>query len=74
MSKIKITPSFKYKIKRRANKAGIDLENLYKVAHINKKDVIRLLNSDFTSKDSIEKITQILGLNSYGKKLNLLNN
>lgn len=40
MSKIKITPSFKYKIKRRANKAGIDLENLYKVAHINKKDVI----------------------------------
>ncbi|RYA22860.1 hypothetical protein CRU96_10855 [Malaciobacter halophilus] len=65
----KITPSLKYKIKRRANKAGIDLHNLYKVANLDKKDVIRLLNSDFTSKDSIEKITQILGLNSYGKEI-----
>lgn len=65
----KITPSLKYKIKRRLNKIGIDLENLVKVANINKKDVIRLLNSDFTSKNSIEKITQILGLNSYGKEI-----
>jgi hypothetical protein len=68
-SKVKITPSLKYKIKRRLNKVGINSENLDKVAHINKKDVIRLLNSDFTSKDSIEKTTQILGLNSYGKEI-----
>lgn len=68
-SMTKLTPSFKYKIKRRANKVGIDLQNLYKVAHINKKDVIRLLNSDFISKDSIEKITEILGLNFYGKEI-----
>jgi hypothetical protein len=68
-SKVKITLSLKYKIKRRLNKVGINSENLDKVAHINKKDVIRLLNSDFTSKDSIEKTTQILGLNSYGKEI-----
>ncbi|PHO10770.1 hypothetical protein CPG37_02700 [Malaciobacter canalis] len=68
-SKIRINPSLKYKIKRRANKVGIDLQNLYKVANLDKKDVIRLLNLDFTSKDSIEKTTQILGLNSYGKEI-----
>lgn len=68
-SKIRITPSLKYKIKRRANKVGIDVQNLYNVANIDKKDVIRLLNSNFTSKDSIEKTTQILGLNSYGKEI-----
>lgn len=68
-SMTKLTPSLKYKIKRRLNKVGINSENLDKVAHIDKKDVIRLLNSDFTSKDSIEKTTQILGLNSYGKEI-----
>jgi hypothetical protein len=68
-SMTKLTLSLKYKIKRRLNKVGINSENLDKVAHINKKDVIRLLNSDFTSKDSIEKTTQILGLNSYGKEI-----
>ena len=68
-SKIRINPSLKYKIKRRANKIGIDLHNLYKVASLDRKDVIRLLNSGFTSKNSIEKTTQILGLNSYGKEI-----
>ncbi|NUW25117.1 hypothetical protein HUX57_00295 [Arcobacter butzleri] len=68
-SMTKLSPSLKYKIKRRLNKVGINSENLDKVAHIDKKDVIRLLNSDFTSKDSIEKTTQILGLNSYGKEI-----
>ena len=68
-SMTKLTPSLKYKIKRRLNKVGINSENLDKVAHIDKKDVIRLLNSDFTSKDSIEKTTQILGLNFYGKEI-----
>ncbi|RXK03580.1 hypothetical protein CRU97_12125 [Halarcobacter bivalviorum] len=59
----------KYKILRRLNKVGIDLENLDKVAHIDKKDVIRLLNANFTSRDFIEKTTQILGLSSYGKEI-----
>ena len=68
-SMTKLTPSLKYKIKRRLNKVGINSKNLDKITHIDKKDVIRLLNSDFTSKDSIEKITQILGLNSYGKEI-----
>ncbi|WP_129108548.1 hypothetical protein [Halarcobacter bivalviorum] len=68
-SKIRITPSLKYKILRRLNKVGIDLENLDKVAHIDKKDVIRLLNANFTSRDFIEKTTQILGLSSYGKEI-----
>lgn len=72
-SKIRINPSLKYKIKRRANKVGIDLQNLYKVANLDKKDVIRLLNSEFTSKNSIEKTTQILGLNSYGKEIKSVN-
>jgi hypothetical protein len=65
----KLTPSLKYKIKRRLNKVGIDSENLGKVAQINKKDVIRLLNSNFISKDTVEKTTQILGLNSFGKEI-----
>lgn len=68
-SMARVTPSLKYKIKRRLNKVGIDSKNLDKVADISKKDVIRLLNSDFTSKDSIEKTTQILGLNSCGKEI-----
>lgn len=68
-SMTKLTPSLKYKIKRRLNKVGINSKNLDKIAHIDKKDVIRLLNSDFISKDSIEKTTQILGLNSHGKEI-----
>ncbi len=68
----KINPSLKYKIKRRLNEIGIDLANLNKIAEITKKDEIRLLKSDFTSKDSIEKTTKLLGLNSFGKETKTL--
>lgn len=71
-SMIKINPSLKYKIKRRLNEIGIDLANLNKIAEISKKDGIRLLKSDVTSKDSIEKTTKLLGLNSFGREIKTL--
>lgn len=71
-SMTKINPSLKYKIKRRLNEIGIDLANLNKIAEISKKDGIRLLKSDVTSKDSIEKTTKLLGLNSFGREIKTL--
>lgn len=71
-SMTKINPSLKYKIKRRLNEIGIDLANLNKIAEISKKDGIRLLKSDITSKDSIEKTTKLLGLNSFGREIKTL--
>jgi hypothetical protein len=68
-SMTKLNPSLKYKIKRRLHKIGIDLENLNKVADIQKIDAVRLLNSNFASKVSIEKTITILGLNSDGQEI-----
>ena len=68
-SMTKLNPSLKYKIKRRLNKVGIDLENLNKVADIQKIDAVRLLNSNFASKISIEKTITILGLNLNGQEI-----
>lgn len=64
----KINPSLKYKIKRRLNEVGIELVNLNRIAEITKKDGIRLLKSDFTTQDSIDKTTKLLGLNSFGRE------
>lgn len=68
-SMTKLNPSLKYKIKRRIHEAGIDLKNLNKIVDLNKKDLIRLFNADFTSKNSVERTTKILGLNSYGREI-----
>lgn len=64
----KINPSLKYKIKRRLNEVGIELANLNRIAEITKRDGIRLLKSDFTTKESIDKTTKLLGLNSFGRE------
>ncbi|MDN5079593.1 hypothetical protein O8C89_03545 [Aliarcobacter butzleri] len=72
--KVRINLLLKYKIKRRLNKVGIDLQTLHKVDHINRKDVLRLFNSDFTSNNSIEKTIELLGLNSYGKEIKSVKN
>lgn len=71
-SMTKINPSLKYKIKRRLNEIGIDLANLNKIAEITKKDGIRLFKSDFTTNDSIEKTTKLLGLNFHGRETKTL--
>lgn len=68
-SMTKLNPSLKYQIKRRLHKVGIDLKNLNKVADIQKIDAVRLLNSNFASKVSIEKTITILGLNSDGQEI-----
>lgn len=68
-SMTKLNPSLKYKIKRRIYEAGMDLKNLNKIVDLDKKDLIRLFNADFTSKNSIEKTTHLLGLNSYGREI-----
>lgn len=68
-SMIKLNLSLKYKIKRRILKLGIDLDNLEKLAGINKIEVVRFLNLDFVPKDILYKITKILGLDFYGKEI-----
>lgn len=68
-SMIKLNLSLKYKIKKRILKLGIDLDNLAKLAGINKIEVVRFLNLDFVPKDILYKITTILGLDFYGKEI-----
>lgn len=68
-SMIKLNLSLKYKIKRRILKLGIDLDNLEKLAGINKIEVVRFLNLDCVPKNILYKITKILGLDFYGKEI-----
>lgn len=68
-SMIKLNLSLKYKIKKRIIKLGIDLDNLAKLAGLNKIELVRFLNLDFVPKDILYKITKILGLDFYGKEI-----